>query len=146
MSVSRPASGLPISSGRRCCGLAGTCSIERYWGPWHQHEGISTDERHSFLPSRIIPGTVLLLDGMDGLAAAGRLWWWGGAAPATLQSVAVVPGNSSVKAGASMPLVATATYSDNSSMDVTSQASWVFIHWGRGWQRPSRQSHPGRRW
>jgi len=47
-----------------------------------------------------------------------------GTAPATLQSIAVTPGTPSVPAGASQQFTATGTYSDHSTKNLTSSATW----------------------
>jgi uncharacterized protein YjdB len=46
------------------------------------------------------------------------------AAAKTLQSIAVSPANPSISAGATQQFIATATYSDNSTANVTSTVSW----------------------
>jgi len=43
----------------------------------------------------------------------------------TLTSIAVTPTNPSIKAGASQQFTATGTYSDNSTQDITAQATWA---------------------
>ncbi|HUL17453.1 MAG TPA: beta-propeller fold lactonase family protein [Terriglobales bacterium] len=43
----------------------------------------------------------------------------------TLTSIAVTPANASIKAGASQQFMATGTYSDNSTQDITAQATWT---------------------
>jgi hypothetical protein len=43
---------------------------------------------------------------------------------ATLQSIAITPGTAAVAAGGVQPFTATGTYSDNSTQDVTSSATW----------------------
>ncbi|HUN87207.1 MAG TPA: Ig-like domain-containing protein [Terriglobales bacterium] len=48
----------------------------------------------------------------------------GGAKPAVLQSIAVTPGALSITLGQGLQFTATGKYSDNTSKDLTSQASW----------------------
>ena len=45
--------------------------------------------------------------------------------PTTLTSIAVTPANPAILAGALQPFTATGTYSDGSTQDITSQATWM---------------------
>ena len=45
--------------------------------------------------------------------------------PVTLQSIAVTPANSTVEVGETVQLLATGTYSDNSTADLTNSVSWT---------------------
>ena len=47
------------------------------------------------------------------------------ATAATLNSIAVTPANPTIQAGATQQFTATGTYSDNSTKDITSQATWA---------------------
>src|SRR6185369_1302878 len=45
--------------------------------------------------------------------------------PATLQSIAVLPGTASIASGSTQQFTAIATYSDGSTLDITSAAQWT---------------------
>ena len=54
------------------------------------------------------------------------------AAPPTLRSIAVTPANPTIAAGATQQFTATGTYSDNSTKNLTSSATWASDNTGGG--------------
>jgi uncharacterized protein YjdB len=70
----------------------------------------------------------LLIAGCGGTISSGPNTSGSGAntgSAKTVRSIALSPTTATVKAGATQPFTATATYSDNSTADVTSTVTWA---------------------
>src|SRR5258708_21548907 len=79
----------------------------------------------------------------------GSLWGCGGGGATpnvsrpTLTSIAISPANPTVAPGATQQFKATATYTDNSTDDLTSSANWASSNTSNATVEPAGQSSPG---
>ncbi|HEY1906729.1 MAG TPA: Ig-like domain-containing protein [Myxococcaceae bacterium] len=73
------------------------------------------------LVSAIAPGTATITAASHGITGSTMLT----VTPATLQSIAVTPSNPSIAKGTTQQLVATGTFSDATTQDLTGQVTWA---------------------
>jgi len=73
------------------------------------------------LATGVAQGTSQISAGSGGVTGSTTL----AVGPATLVSVAVTPANPAIPKGTTQPFTATGTYSDGSTLDLTSSATWV---------------------
>ncbi len=73
------------------------------------------------LATSLVPGTTSISAGQAGITGATLLT----VTPATLVSIAVTPANPSIAAGTPQQFVATGTFSDSTSQDITAQVTWA---------------------
>ncbi|HVN10696.1 MAG TPA: Ig-like domain-containing protein, partial [Kineosporiaceae bacterium] len=73
------------------------------------------------LATSLVPGTTTISAAQAGITGATLLT----VTPATLTALAVTPANPSIANGTSQQFVATGTYSDKSSQDLTNQVTWA---------------------
>jgi 6-phosphogluconolactonase (cycloisomerase 2 family) len=71
-------------------------------------------------------GTATISAAIDGLTGTATLT----VTPATLLSIAVTPANPSIPAGLTVPFTATGTYSDGSTQNLTTSATWTSTNLG----------------
>jgi hypothetical protein len=89
---------------------------------WSSSSATTVSVSASGLATAVSAGTATLSAALAGVKGSTTLTV---TAPATLSSIAVTPANPNLLAGAAQQITATGTYSDGSTKNVTSQASWT---------------------